>query len=66
MELSGTTAPGLRFQQLGTALQNTLSAAGVTNITPVCDGNAITISSVMLESSSNQSFTAVFTQDQRR
>ncbi len=60
VELSGTTAPGLRFQQLGTALQNTLSAAGVTNITPVCDGNAITISSVTLGSSSNQSFTAMF------
>jgi len=61
VEMSGTTAPGLRFQQLATALQNELSEASVTNIAPVCDGNAITISNVTLQSSSNQSFTAVFT-----
>jgi Tfp pilus assembly protein PilX len=61
IEMSGTTAPGQRFAQLATTLQNELSAAGVTNITPVCDGSTIAISSVPLQSSSNQSFTATFT-----
>jgi Tfp pilus assembly protein PilX len=61
VEMSGTTAPSLRFQQMATSLQDALSDASVTNITPICDGSVITIPSVMLQSSSNQSFTAVFT-----
>lgn len=61
VEMSGTTASSQRFAHLATVLQNDLSAAGVTNIVPVCDGSTISISNVPLQSSNNQSFTAVFT-----
>ncbi len=61
VEMSGTTAPGLRFQNLAMALQNELSAAGVTNIVPVHDGDFITIANVPLYTNSHQSFTAKFT-----
>ena len=61
IEMSGTTEPSQRFAQLATVLQNDLSAAGVTNIAPVCSGSTISISNVTLQSSSNQTFNAVFT-----
>lgn len=61
VEMSGTTLAGQRFAQLGAVLQSDLTASGITNIAPVCDSNSITISSVTLLSSPNQSFTAVFT-----
>jgi len=60
VQMSGTTVPGQRFSELATVLQNELLAAGVTNIAPVCDGNAITISHVTLHASTNESFDAVF------
>lgn len=61
VEMSGTTLPSQRFSQLATVLQNELTAAGVTNVTPVLNGSTITIPSVTLQSSGNQSFTATFT-----
>jgi hypothetical protein len=61
VEISGTTEPGQRFAQLATVFQNDLSAAGVGNIVPVCNGSTISISNVTLQSSNNESFTAVFT-----
>lgn len=61
VEMSGTMPADQRFANLGTVLGIKLSDAGVTNIVPVCDGSMITISNVSLQTSSNQSFTAVFT-----
>jgi len=58
VEMSGTTAADQRFTQLGTVLQNELSAV---TIVPVCNGSTISISNWPLQSSSNQSFSAVLT-----
>jgi hypothetical protein len=59
--MSGSTEPSQRFSQLAGVLQSELSAAEITNMMPVYDGSTIAISNVPLDSSSNQSFSAVLT-----
>jgi len=61
VEISGTTEPGQRFTQLATVLQNELTDAGATNITPTYGSTTITIPNVTLSSSLGQSFSAVLT-----
>jgi Tfp pilus assembly protein PilX len=59
--MSGTTPANQRFTELASNLQSALTDAGVTNIAPVCSGSTVTIPSVSLDSSDNQSFSAVLT-----
>jgi len=59
---TGTTAPGDRLAVTATRLQNVLNAAGITNVVPVCDGSTIAFSNVPLDSSRQQSFSAVLRQ----
>lgn len=61
IEMSGTTDPTQRFDLLASNLQSALSDAGITNISPACSGSTITISNVPLDTSRNQSFSAVLT-----
>ncbi len=60
--IPGTTAEDQRLEQISSALQNALSLNGVTNITANYDGTSVTIPSTTLDSSSQQSFSAGFTQ----
>jgi Tfp pilus assembly protein PilX len=57
VEMSGTIAADQRFAKLGDSLGLMLPA----NIVSVCNGSTIGISNVSLQSSSNESFSAVFT-----
>jgi hypothetical protein len=59
--IPGTTPANQQFSQLATSLQGQLTAAGITNIVPVVTSSTITIASVPLLSSSNQSFSALLT-----
>jgi len=62
VEMSGTTEPAQRFALLAGNLQSALTAAGITNITPVYGGGStITISNVPLNTSRNEKFSAVLT-----
>jgi hypothetical protein len=61
VSFSGTTAVNDRFTRLATELQSELTAAGVTNIMPVCTSSTITFSDVSLDSSQGQTFSAVLT-----
>jgi hypothetical protein len=62
LSIPATTAPSQRLNQIESSLQNTLTAGGITNIDPNYDGSRITISTVTLDSPSQQSFSAVITQ----
>lgn len=59
---SGMTATGDRLAATAARLQTLLGAAGITNLVPVCDGTTITIADVALNSSRQQSFSAVLRQ----
>ncbi len=59
---SGTTAAGDRLAVTATRLQNELNAAGITNVVPVYTGSTIAFSNVPLDSSRQQSFSAVLSQ----
>ncbi len=59
---TGTTDPEDRLAVTAARLQYQLTAAGITNVAPVCDGSTITIANVPLNSSRQQSFSAVLTQ----
>ncbi len=59
--MSGNLAPSDRFSTLASKLQDALTAAEITNLTPVCGASTISISSVPLNSSSGQNFSAVLT-----
>jgi hypothetical protein len=58
---SGTTPASERFATLATNLQTVLNAAGITNVVPVCNATTISFSNVPLNSSRQQSFSAVLT-----
>jgi hypothetical protein len=59
VEMSGTTAPEDRFRTMAATFANELSAAGITNITPVCGSSTIAMSNVSLNASRHQSFSAL-------
>lgn len=58
---SGTTPAGERFATLAANLQTVLNAAGITNLRPICDPTTISFTNVPLNSSRQQSFSAVLT-----
>jgi hypothetical protein len=65
---TGTTPASERFTTLATNLQSVLTAAGITNIVPICDATTIALRGsatpnvpVPLNSSKHQSFSAVLT-----
>jgi Tfp pilus assembly protein PilX len=62
LSIPGTTAPDQRLNQIASSLQNALSASNITSINPINKGSNITIPSVVLDSASRQSFSAVITQ----
>ncbi|MBN2128572.1 MAG: hypothetical protein JW741_03715 [Sedimentisphaerales bacterium] len=61
VSLSGITPAEERFNELADSLESELAAEGVTNVAPIHEGSTITIPSVPLNSSDNQSFSAVLT-----
>ncbi len=60
--ISGLTVPSQIFTQIAAALQNDLTANGITNIITTFDGSTISIPSVTLDSAENQNFTALIRQ----
>ncbi len=60
VSVSGSVSPANRLQTLAGTLQSTLVAAGATNISATYDAasDTISVSSVVLDSQSSQSFTA--------
>ena len=62
ISISGTTAPGDRFNQIAGSLQNELTTNDITNMSTSYDGSTITIPSVTLDPAKAQSFTATITQ----
>ena len=61
ISISGLTYPEQRFNQIAISLQNELTYDDITNITTLCDGLAITIPSVTLDSENSSSFSATIT-----
>ncbi len=61
VSISGTTPAEERFDRVATSLQGVLTAAGVTNITPVYSGTTVTLSNVSLDAVTGQTFTAALT-----
>ena len=56
VSIPGTTAPELRFSQIASSFQSAVS--GISNITLDCDSSSITVPSVPLNSTNEQSFYA--------
>ncbi len=59
--ISGTTPDDQRFSAIATSLQEALTDAGVTNFTTTVTASTITIAEVPLDSTRDQSFSAVLT-----
>jgi len=61
VSISGTTAEDLKFSQIANSLQDELTSESITNVTTSCDGSAITIPSVTLDSPGQKSFYGTIT-----
>ncbi|MGB2865652.1 MAG: pilus assembly PilX N-terminal domain-containing protein [Sedimentisphaerales bacterium] len=61
VSISGTTAEDLRFDQIADSLQDELTSESITNVTTSCNGSAITIPSVTLDSPGQKSFYGTIT-----
>jgi len=61
VSISGTTAEDLRFSQIADSLQDELTSESITNVTTSCNGSAITIPSVTLDSPGEKSFFGTIT-----
>jgi hypothetical protein len=61
VSISGTTAEDLRFSQIADSLQDQLTSESITNVTTSCNGSAITIPSVTLDSPGEKSFFGTIT-----
>ena len=61
VSISGTTAEDLRFDQIADSLEEELTSESITNVTTSCDGSAITIPSVTLDSPGQKSFYGTIT-----
>jgi len=61
VSISGTTAEDLRFSQIADSLQDELTSESITNVTTSCNGSAITIPSVTLDSPGEKSFYGTIT-----
>ena len=61
VSISGLTSVEQRFNQIAISLESELTDDGITNVTTSCDGLAISIPSVSLDSENSSSFSATIT-----